>query len=301
MQVTLSGGERVELAEFRPGDLERLQFEQERAFAERIKAAAKGTTERQAAVREGYDTVCTIRREMQADGEALSMGLDRRYVRLVLDVLGQRRFHRSGTPCLFEIGYGGGGMLAAAARAGYDVAGVEVSPAVRSFALQHVPEEYHEHLLTGDLCTLPLDDHVGRYDLVYWNDVLEHVPPDELGDSLQRIRSLLIKGGCLITITPNWHERPCDVTADFCPPRTEAMGLHLREYTLGEVTRLLQEHGFARVRTPLVVTPWRIVLAGDGLAGVKRTLEPILECLPYRAAVLACHVLGLSYTIATKG
>jgi hypothetical protein len=90
------------------------------------------------------------------------------------------------------------------------------------------------------------------------------------------------------------------VTCVFCPPRTEAAGVHLKEYTLGELTRLLRGAGFGRVATPWIVTPRRILLAGNGMAGLKRLVEPALEWLPFRLARLLCRGLGLSITIAGK-
>src|SRR5690606_39119617 len=157
---------------------------------------------------------------------------DPRYERLVLQLLERRRFVRTGTPRLFEIGYGGGLLLSRMAARGFDVSGIEISPAVRETALKQVPSEYHDQLLVGDFVTHPLLTGLSQVDVVYWNDVFEHIPTDELPDYLQRIHSLILPGGCLVTITPNWHERPSDVTGDFRPPRTEALGLHLKEYTL---------------------------------------------------------------------
>jgi hypothetical protein len=94
--------------------------------------------------------------------------------------------------------------------------------------------------------------------------------------------------------------RPMDITGDFFPPRTEAQGVHLKEYTLGEVTALLTQAGFRRVATPLFVTPDRIALAGNGLAAIKRLAEPALEWLPFRLAKLLVRGFGLSCTVATK-
>ena len=141
----------------------------------------------------------------------------------------------------------------------------------------------------------------GPWSLIYWNDVFEHIPPDEIGDWLQRIYQMLPPGGQLVTITPNWLCRPSDVTGRICPPRTEAEGLHLKEYTLAEVSGMLRRTGFTHVATPLVVMPQQIVLCGNGLIGLKRLLEPSLERLPYRFARLLCRGLGLSCTVATKG
>ena len=77
----------------------------------------------------------------------------------------------------------------------------------------------------------------GQPTLIYWNDVLEHIPPDEVGEYVAHLHRLLAPGGMLVTITPNWLLRPSDVTGDFCPWRTEARGLHLKEYRLAEVTQ----------------------------------------------------------------
>ncbi len=111
---------------------------------------------------------------------------------------------------------------------------------------------------------------------------------------------MLPPGGQLVTVTPNWHVRPSDVTSLVRPPRTEAQGLHLKEYTLREVRGMLRRAGFAKVATPLVVLPKRFVLCGGGMIGMKCALEPALEWLPFAAARLACRGFALSCTIATK-
>ena len=104
----------------------------------------------------------------------------------------------------------------------------------------------------------------------------------------------------LVTITPNWHLRPSDVTTMFKPPRSLAEGFHLREYTLREITALLKAAGFSRVATPLVVTRNHQVLCGSGLCGLKRASEPLLEYLPFGLTRLLCRGLGLNCTLAWK-
>jgi SAM-dependent methyltransferase len=227
------------------------------------------------------------------------MGLDRRYVDLVLRLL--RRSPRSDgrSPRMFEIGYGCGALLAEVSAAGFGVAGIEVSSTMRDQALPLVPPDFHGQLLHGDFLQREFDEQEA-FDVVYWNDVFEHVPPDEIGDYLEQAARLLRPGGALVTITPNWHERPSDVTCDFCPPRTEARGLHLKEYTLREVTAMLRGTGFRRITTPLVVLPHKIYLGLGGLAPLKRACEPLLEHLPFWLTHRLCHGFGYSYTIAEK-
>jgi SAM-dependent methyltransferase len=275
-------------------------WEQERQMAQRILSAPKGSPQRAAAVREAYDTVATFRAAILGSAEALPvMGLDRRYTQLVGQIL--RRQQAAGMrPALFEVGYGCGQLLKQVVEMGFPATGIEVSPALRRRAVELLGPEHDANLLLGNLLECPAADDPRRYSLVYWNDVFEHIPPDEILDFLRKIHSLLLPGGQLLTITPNWHMRPNDVTRDVFPPRTEASGLHLREYTLGEVTALLRQAGFAKIAAPLLVSRRKIFLCGAGLAFWKRRFEPWLECLPLLPAQLLCRGWGLSITLATR-
>ena len=277
-----------------------LQWEHERVFAREILAAPKGSPARAEATRRAYETVPRIfaaARRLSAPGP--SMGYHPRQGRLVVERLARHR--RLGHPArLFEIGYGNGSLLKHAAEAGFTVAGIEVSSALCEQARRSVGIHHAASLYRGDFLrdTLPIAGVL--FAAVYWNDVFEHIPPDEILDYLRRIHQMLAPGGELITVTPNWHIRPSDVTVAILGPRSEPAGLHFKEYTLGEVTALLREAGFRRVFTPLAVTRKRFWVCGSGLAGLKRWAEPTLEWLPYRLARLLCRGLGLSTTIAVK-
>jgi SAM-dependent methyltransferase len=310
--VTLEDGTPLDLATLSPSELLRLQFDQEQAFARRFVEFPKRTAERAAAFAQGYDTVTAIYAAANGMTGPVVMGLDRRYEALVLGLL--REQQRAGiTPRLFEVGYGSGMLLERISRHGFAVGGIEVSPAMHAQACDALPA-VRDNLLLGDFMSLEWAESSsaatdrtqhgqlgqGGYTLVYWNDVFEHVPRDEIADYLGRIYELLAPGGVLVTITPNWHIRPNDVTGDFCPPRTEARGVHLKEYSLREVTALLRAAGFASVAMPLFVTPNRIYRCGNGLASVKRSLEPVLELLPFPLAKLLVRGFGLSCTIARR-
>lgn len=310
--VTLADGTQVDLTALSPAELLGLQFDQEQAFARKFVAHPKRSAERAAAFAQGYDTVTAIYAAANGISGPVVMGLDRRYEQLVVSVLrGQRRAGMN--PRLFEVGYGSGLLLERIRRHGFAVGGIEVSPAMHAQACAALPEA-RESLLLGDFMALDWSGassasrgatqtgklQRGGYSLCYWNDVFEHIPPDEIADYLGRIHDLLVPGGVLVTITPNWHIRPNDVTGDFCPPRTEARGVHLKEYTLREVTALLQAAGFRRVATPLFVTPRRIYRCGNGFSGVKRWFEPAVEFLPFRLAKLLVRGFGLSCTIACR-
>jgi 2-polyprenyl-3-methyl-5-hydroxy-6-metoxy-1,4-benzoquinol methylase len=277
-------------------DLVELQWVNERKFAREICDAPKGSSERAQVTARAYDTITAILQHQQGTtGGHVAMGYNPRYLRLVQNLVRRRQ-----RPRVFEIGYGSGALLAAMHEQGIEVAGIEVSGSMYRQACDHLPFECRPRLLVGNFLSHDFAADAGTYDLVFWNDVFEHIVPDEIVDFLEKIHSLLAPGGRLVTITPNWHTRPSDVTADFHPPRTEAIGFHLKEYTLREVTRLLQSAGFASVGTPLFVTSSKMFLCGNGLAALKRSFEPLLEWLPFRAAKLLCRGLGLTCTIARK-
>ena len=298
--ATLADGSTMELGPLSQRQLIELQWQQEREFARQILSAEKGSPARAAAVRRAYDTVAQIIAvAWDFAGKPMALGYDARLGQLVLRIL-RRQQRRAASPRFFEIGYANGLLLKFVGDAGFGVAGIEVSAKLRGEACRLLGAECQSRLHLGDFLRYELPASQRPIDVVYWNDVFEHIPPDEIGDYLRRIYDLLSPGGQLITVTPNWHMRPADVTKGVCPPRTEAAGLHLKEYTLGEVTRLLRAAGFDRVATPLCVTRRRIVLCGRGCATGKRLFEPALEAMPFRWARLLCRGLGLSTTIATK-
>lgn len=299
--LTLADGATANLSRLSYDELLRLQWQQERQFARQILSAPKGSVARTEAMLRANDTVTRILAAKRglAD-QPMAMGLRPRTERLVLEVLARQR-RRGVGPSLLEIGFGSGLLLRRVRDAGYPFAGIEASEAMHEQACRLLGSEYRPRLHLGDFLGYEFPPSQRRFSLVYWNDVFEHIPPDETPDYLRRIHEFLVPGGQLLTITPNWHVRPSDVTRMMLPPRTEAVGLHLKEYTLREMVGLLRRAGFARVATPLGVLPRRMVLCGRGLIGLKCLAEPALEWLPFRLARLLCGALALSTTIATKG
>jgi SAM-dependent methyltransferase len=301
MEVILCDGSRQDIDGLDSRQLDELHWEQERGYAQQILASAEGSDERARAFRDGYDTVLQIiAQRRKATSGSLSMGFNPRFVQMVLALLKQQQRRGVATPRLFEVGYAAGRMLAPVAEAGFDIAGIEVSEFMRQLAKECLPERCHDRLYLGDMLRMETPEPEERFHVVYWNDVFEHLPPDESEAYLQKIFELLAPGGVLVTITPNWHLRPSDVTTKFRPPRSVAEGFHLREYTLRQMTALLRAAGFSRVDTPLLVTHNHQVLLGTGLCGVKRACEPLLEHLPFSLTRVVCRGLGMSCTLAWK-
>jgi SAM-dependent methyltransferase len=300
--VLLVDGSSLDLSRLTVNELLQLQWDQERAFADLIKKSAKGSAERTDIIQRAYATVCQILATISAkQGKAnFVMGMDVRYKQLVLEQLAalEKTGVRGG---LFELGFGSGTLLQAASEAGFRVGGLEVADQLYQESLQRIPEQEHENLVLGNFLENDrIESLASHFSLVYWNDVFEHIPVDEIEDYLARIHQLLVPGGRLITITPNWHMRPMDVTADHLPGRSTAVGFHLKEYTLSEVCRLLSQAGFSSIHTPFFVGRKKIFEAAFDLTAFKRIVEPALEWIPYPLAVQVCRRFGFCLTIATR-
>jgi 2-polyprenyl-3-methyl-5-hydroxy-6-metoxy-1,4-benzoquinol methylase len=301
--VTLINGLTVAIDKLSLEELETLQYEQEPAFARAIERTAKNSAERAQTIQQAYATICAILDEIsnrRAVKGVFSMGMDARYADLVMNTLEfQNRQGISGG--LFELGCSAGSLLAQACQAGYRVGGLEVVPELLDRARLQISAQNHPNLFLGDFRCVDLTQQLASYSVAYWNDVFEHIPTDEIEEYLVKLFSVLKPGGKLITITPNWHMRPSDVTSALLPPRSEAHGFHLKEYTLREVTSLLRTAGFEHVQTPSFISRNKIHTQPRlSLTRLKCLVEPVLEWLPFRVAVQCCRRLGLSCTIATK-
>ena len=301
--VTLIDGRTVAIDRLEVSELEALQQEQEPAFARAIEQTKKDSLERSQTIQRAYASICSILDEIakrQPVGQVFSMGMDRRYADLVLRLLAsQTRKGISGG--LFELGCSAGGLLAQACQAGYRVGGLEVVPELLDRTRKQISPEYHQNLFLGDFRAIDLTQHRESYSVAYWNDVFEHIPLDEIAEYLTRLYTLLKPGGLLVTITPNWHMRPSDVTSMCSPPRTQATGFHFKEYTLREIIGMLASTGFGHVQTPSFISRHKIYTQSWlSLTKLKCLLEPRLELLPFSAAVQCCRRFGLSCTIATK-
>lgn len=299
-EVMLANGQLCDLTLLDNKQLKQLQWEQEQKFASAILAFGKGSRERSLITAQAYNTVCSILAAMQEGEAPLEMGLDQRYIRLVLGLLERQYLRGVARPSLFEVGYGCGKLLEEVRGQGYNISGIEVSSTMRDQAVEALGQRQEENLLLGDLLQVTKESLKIQPTVIYWNDVFEHIAPDEIGDYLAKLYELLVPGGTLVTITPNWLLRPSDVTGDFCPLRTEARGLHLKEYRLAEVVKLLKQAGFRGIGTPLVSLPGKLITCGGGGRWGKQLLEPIIERMPVKLAHLLCRGFAMSITLARK-
>lgn len=137
------------------------------------------------------------------------------------------------------------------------------------------------------------------YDAVISYQLLEHLHPDDVPVHIAEAFQALRPGGRLIFGTPQRMVGPADVSAAF--GYVDPAGMHLREWTYGELVPILQGAGFAELRSVLIV-PARLrhIMNGAWCSQLHLTwskfLERRLAPLPgeQRArAARACRYLGL--------
>jgi SAM-dependent methyltransferase len=150
-------------------------------------------------------------------------------------VAGFEPYRRTGR--LLDVGCGAGTFLRAAARAGWEAVGVEVS----ATAAEHNRAAGFE-VFNGFLEEARYPE--GHFDVVVASEVLEHVP--DPGEMLREIQRVLRSGGLLWATTPNGRGLSARALglgwSAVCPPE------HLHLFSRLAVESLLSETGFGRVR-----------------------------------------------------
>jgi ubiquinone/menaquinone biosynthesis C-methylase UbiE len=147
---------------------------------------------------------------------------------------------------VLEIGSGRGDVLVELAQAGLICSGIEAS--------EHMIR-LSEHLAALSIrrgVAHCLDFPDASLDVVFSQQVLEHMHPQDVPRHFAESHRVLRPGGLLIVETPNQRTGPQDISRGFAPV---AEGLHLKEWSVRELIQQFQEAGFVRPRG-LLVSPF---------------------------------------------
>ncbi|MBL4850373.1 MAG: class I SAM-dependent methyltransferase [Planctomycetes bacterium] len=155
---------------------------------------------------------------------------------------------------LLEVGCGAGAFLLSVARlldpgelVGLDVSEASFPPSPPAGV----------RFVAGDVIDFSADQ-LGResFDVVYSDNVLEHLAPQDLATHFDSIERVLRPGGLLILLLPNRLFGPTDVTRVLdCSysNRVPSQGTHLTESTYSELVPLLRRRGYRDLKTVLPV------------------------------------------------
>jgi SAM-dependent methyltransferase len=231
----------------------REQYEIEKALAAQLRASTGD--ERKRLYGKLYDELCRRVPDHPHLTRKASPAETERVVKLQLRLLG--RFIGKDTTYL-EVGPGDCGVTREVAKRARKAIAVDVSSEITS---SDRPGEKFE-LILSDGTSIPVP--AGSVDVVYSNQVMEHLHPDDASAQLVNLYRALRPGGVYVCATPNRLTGPHDISRGF---DIIATGFHLREYTNVELFELFRGCGFGRVtiysslRGYPVPVPARLVLA----------------------------------------
>jgi ubiquinone/menaquinone biosynthesis C-methylase UbiE len=141
--------------------------------------------------------------------------------------------------CVLEVGCGAGDVLSELAKQGRRCIGIEAS----EHMVGRCNEKPGVHIVLGSADRLDFPD--SSFDLVFSQQVIEHLHPEDLPGHFFECYRVLRLGGTLSVETPNCHTGPQDVSRGFV---RVAEGLHLRKWSVPELIQPFRQAGFVRIR-----------------------------------------------------
>jgi hypothetical protein len=274
-----------------------LHYEQEISFSKIIKKLNPFSIEQNTVMRNGYETVNKIMAMIKIkEGKYLvSFGAHNSYIKFV-DKIIKNRLKQKSTCFFFEAGVGTGKIISSIANnkdvhaSGCDI---YVDKNFLNSDLNVYEGTIYEALTkVSDNCI----------DVFYWNDVIEHIPEDEIDILLILLASKMAIGGIIITITPNRLNGPSDITSHFEPRGTIAKGFHFHEYTFAEMVTLFEKYNFKSKyillgylkRGCYILTSLKIILK------IKLVGEKIAAKFPWPIKKKILGILGCDISIFIK-
>ena len=157
-----------------------------------------------------------------------------------------QRYVPLGVGRILDYGCGPGFLLERLLRWGVRAEGLEFSPE----SIDQVRKRCGDHPLFGgitlaDSVPSPIED--GSVDVLFLVEVLEHLPPEQLEQTLGDIRRILRAGGFLVATTP--HNEDLDILKTICPDCGCIFHpwQHVNSFTPHCITSLLRDHGMQGV------------------------------------------------------
>jgi len=261
----------------------RRHYEVEKALAAQLRQASK--EERRALYPAIYDEL--LRRvpdhpllHTQRTPESVA-----RAVQYHIDTL--RPFIKPDTTFL-EIGAGDCSLSLALAPRVKQLYAIDVSSEITS--QMALPPNFQLRISDGTSIPVP----PGSVDFAFSNQLMEHLHPDDALEQLLQIFTALAPGGRYLCVTPNRLNGPHDVSRGF---DTTATGLHLHEYTVSELARIMKKAGFRRVQAyftqgHLCTSTAPTTLLEGALACLPRSLQRTLASTGPLRRILGIKLIG---------
>lgn len=139
---------------------------------------------------------------------------------------------------VLEVGCGRGDVLMALAERGRICTGTEISSHMLELC-----NRLDVKIVRGSADSLYFPS--GSFDVVFSQEVLEHLHPEDVPRHFAEAFRVLRPNGILAVETPNRRTGPQDISRGFT---CVAGGLHLKEWTIRELIQQFQKAGFVKIR-----------------------------------------------------
>ena len=143
---------------------------------------------------------------------------------------------------VLEVGCGRGDVLMALAERGRVCTGIEISRHMLQLC-----DKLAVKVVQGDADSLCFPS--GSFDVVFSQEVLEHLHPEDVPIHFAEAFRVLRPNGILAVETPNRRTGPQDISRSFT---RVAEGLHLKEWTIRELIQQFQKAGFVKIPLCLI-------------------------------------------------
>ena len=149
-----------------------------------------------------------------------------------------------------DFGCGAGPSTELISRYATYVYGVDCSSVIIEEAKKNFGHLENAQFLSLEKIELSLEDET--IDVVYSNDLIEHLHPSDAFTHFQEVWRVLKKGGKYYFWTPGSRTGPHDFTSNFCPKGFGILSQasHIKEYDLNELMDILKMSKFSKAVTP---------------------------------------------------
>lgn len=176
-----------------------------------------------------------------------------------------------------EVGCGDAAVTQAVAPYVQEAVGIDVTGTL----IDHAAAPANFRFAHTDGTNLPLAD--GMANLVYSNQLMEHLHPDDARQQLQEVIRVLRPGGRYVCSTPNRLTGPHDISCYF---GDKPEGFHLREYDHGSLAAMFRDAGFRSTRAVVSIKGRRMVLPVGPVSLIERLLAGLPRNMQVRLTSL---------------
>jgi SAM-dependent methyltransferase len=242
-------GKSVDLEALSIKEIIKFHFYEELYYSNKIKKSMPSSLDREEVTRKAYSVVHNIanysRHPMYSKKD--SHGFKLGYFLLLTSVLRKIDPKSYKKREIFEVGFGSGVLLKNLYSNGFlNLSGCE--PDKNQFIKLGAKILKKGTFFNKTIMQCRLKNN--SFDVIYSNDVYEHLHPDETQNFLMKLYRSNKKGGALILITPLKWTGPHDITRLYLGRGFVAKGLHLKEYCLFELIRDLKNSGYSKISVP---------------------------------------------------